>query len=172
MDEFRSALNDSRLAEFYDYWRSLCGGRRMPARRDVDPLRMPPGYLADLMLIDVVVSPRRYRYRLVGTHVVEASGEDRTGRFFDDVAFFRINPAVIRHYDAVADSGQPLHSLEPFSNFRTGGTYEVDRLLLPLAADGEHVDMIMVVFQFKTGPFAQALPDQPAPAPPGRTSIA
>lgn len=172
MDDFRSALNDPRLVGFYDYWRSLRGGRRMPARRDVDPLQMPPGVLPDLMLIEVAGPPRRYRYRLVGTHVVEASGEDRTGRYFDEVAYFRVNPAVIRHYDAVADSGRPMHSLEPFTNFRTGGTYEVERLLLPLAADGEHVDMIIVLFQFKTGPFAQCLPDQRPSVPPSRKSVA
>lgn len=162
MDEFRSTLTDQRLIEFYDYWRSLRGGRRMPARRDLDPLQMPRGYLPDLMLIEVAGAPRRYRYRLVGTHVVEASGEDRTGRYFDDVAFFTINPAVVRQYDAVADSGQPLHSFEPFTNLQTGDTYEVDRLLLPLAADGEHVDMILVLFQFKSGPFARDLPRQQA----------
>ena len=159
MDEFRSTLSDPRLVEFYDYWRSLCGTRRMPARRDVDPLHMPLGYMPDLMLIEVEARPRRYRYRLVGTHVVAASGEDRTGRYFDDVAFFGMNPAVIEQYDKVAESGRPLYSLEPFTNLRTGGAYEVDRLLLPLAADSEHVNMIMVLFQCKSGPFARDLPD-------------
>jgi hypothetical protein len=39
------------------------------------------------MLIDVVHEPRRHRYRLIGTDVVQASGDDRTAGFFGDVDF-------------------------------------------------------------------------------------
>ena len=116
------------------------------------------------MLVEVLEGPLRYRYRLIGTHVVDASGEDRTGRYFDDVSFFKLNPVVTRQYDAVVANGRPLYSLEPFTNLRTGSTYEVDRLLLPLSSDGKRVDMVMVLFQFKTGAHARRLVIDPARA--------
>lgn len=158
MTDFRGELNDPDLIQFYDYWASLRGGRPMPSRKDIDPLHIPPAYLPNLMLIEVLQDPRRYKYRLIGTHVVTASGEDRTGRIFENVGFFTIHPVVIQEYDRVIDTGRPLHSLEPFTNFISGATYDVDRLLLPLSSDGRLVDMIVVFFHFKTGPYARVLP--------------
>jgi len=99
MSDFRGELNDPDLIRFYDYWASLCGGRSMPSRKDIDPLHIPPAYLPNLMLIEVLQDPRRYKYRLIGTHVVTASGEDRTGRVFENVGFFKIHPVVIQQYD-------------------------------------------------------------------------
>jgi len=152
MADFRGELSDPDLIQFYDYWVSLCGERPMPSRKDVDPLQIAPSHLPNLMLIDVHHDPRRYRYRLVGTNVVEASGDNRTGRYFDDVDFFKIHPRVTQQYDHVVETGRPLYSLEPFTNLRTGNNYDVDRLLLPLSSDGKHVDMLVVFFKFKSGP--------------------
>jgi hypothetical protein len=162
MAGFREQVSDPDLLRFYDFWASLCAGRPMPARGDIDPLKIPPGYLPDLMLIDVFHEPRRYRYRLVGTHVVTASGEDRTGRYFDEVHFFKTNPKVMQHFETVADTGEPLYSLEPFTNCANGRHYEVDRLMLPLSNDGKRVDMLLVVFRFRTGPHARSLSTPPS----------
>jgi len=130
----------------------------MPSRKDIDPVQLPREYLPDLMLIDVLHDPRRYRYRLVGTNIVGATGEDRTGGFFQDVPFFQAYPAMLQQYENVVETGQPLHSLEPFTHFRSGAVYEVDRLLLPLSNDGQLVDMVLVFFRFKTGPHAKHPP--------------
>jgi hypothetical protein len=157
MPDFRKQLGDPDLVRFYDFWVGLRGDRAMPSRKDLDPLQIGPEFLPNLMLIDVLREPRRYRYRLVGTHVVTASGEDRTGRTFENVGFFKAHPAILEQYNHVVDTGQPLRSLEPFTNFKSGSTYEVDRLLLPLSGHGSSVDMLMVLFHFKTGPFARSL---------------
>ena len=155
MAGFREQLSDPDLVRFYDYWTTLRGQRAMPSRRDIDPLQIPPGYLPDIMLIEVSHQPRRYRYRLVGTHVVTASGEDRTGRSFDDV--FKTNTAVMQQFEQVVNTAEPLFSLEPFTNFITGRKYDVDRIMLPLSSDGRLVDMVLVLFLFKSGPFARRL---------------
>lgn len=126
----------------------------MPSRKDVDPLRMPRGYLPDLMLIDVLHDPRRYRYRLVGTNVVGATGEERTGQFFHDVPFFRAYPTVLQQYEQVTETRRPIYSPEPFTNLRTGTAYKVDRLVLPLSSDDRLVDMLLVLFRFRSGPYA------------------
>jgi len=162
---FRDRLGDPNLVRFYDYWVSLRGDRAMPSRKDVDALHIPPEFLPNLMLIDVLHEPRRYRYRLIGTQVVAASGEDRTGQTFENVGFFKAHPVVLEQYNCVVEHGRPLHSLEPFTNFKTGGTYDVDRLLLPLSTDGRSVDTMMVLFHFKTGAYARHL-GKPVRLPP------
>ena len=165
MADFRERLRNPDLIRFYDYWVSLRGDQAMPSRKDVDPLHIPPEFLPNLMLIDVLHAPRRYRYRLIGTQVVAASGEDRTGQAFENVGFFKANPVVLEQYNCVAENGRPLHSLEPFTNFATGATYDVDRLLLPLSSDGRTVDMLMVLFHFKTGAYAHHLGKPVRPPP-------
>jgi hypothetical protein len=169
-NDFREQLGDPDLVRFYDLWVAMRGDRPMPSRKDLDPLQIGPEFLPNLMLIDVLREPRRYRYRLVGTHVVAASGEDRTGKTFENVGFIKVHPVVVEQYDQVVDTGQPLHSLEPFTNFKSGSTYDVDRLLLPLSSDGRTVDMLIVLFHFKTRPFARSLvrPRSPKKPPPRR----
>jgi hypothetical protein len=152
MSNFRDELSDPDLIQFYDYWASLCGDRPMPSRKDMDPLQIVAKHLPNLMLVDVLHDARRYRYRLVGTNVVEASGDNRTGRYFDEFDFFMIHPLVMQQYNQVVETGKPLYSLEPFTNLRTGSNYDVDRLLLPLSSDGRQIDMLMVFFKFKSGP--------------------
>jgi hypothetical protein len=58
----------------------------------------------------------------------------------------------MQQYAQVVDTRQPLYSLEPFTNLRTGSNYEVDRLVLPLSSDGRQVDTLMVFFKFKSEP--------------------
>jgi hypothetical protein len=113
-----------------------------------------PKLLPDLMLIDVSYDPIKFRYRLIGTRVVDATGENRVGKDFDSVDFIKMTPMVIGQYLATVTTGESLHSLEPFHRRDTGQRYEVDRLLLPLSSDGVTVDMILVYFRFKTGAYA------------------
>src|SRR5262245_16471554 len=87
-DHFRAELGSPRMVGLYDYWCSLRRGRAMPTRSDVDPTSIPQ-HLPNLMLVDVRHDPPSFRYRLIGTRVVDATGEDRTGRPFDEVGFFK-----------------------------------------------------------------------------------
>jgi hypothetical protein len=142
-----------KLNEIYGYWLAKRRQRRMPSRRDIDPTDIPK-LLPNIMLIDVARDPFRFRYRLIGTNVVDATGENRTGKDFNVVDFIAANPTVKQEYITVATTGEPLHSFEPFYRFDTRREYDVDRLLLPLSSDGVTVDMILVYFHFKTGTFS------------------
>ena len=52
MSDFRRKLTEPGLIRFYDYWADLRGSRTLPARKDIDPLEMPRGYLPNIMLIE------------------------------------------------------------------------------------------------------------------------
>jgi hypothetical protein len=146
-------FDSAELNAIYSYWLAKRGQRRMPSRKDIDPTEIPK-LLPNLMLVDVSHNPMKFRYRLVGTSVVDATGENHAGKDFDTVDFIKTNPMVMRQYATTATSGEPLHSLEPFYRRDTGEPYEVDRLLLPLSSDGITVNMILVYFRFKTGAYA------------------
>lgn len=55
----------------YRYWDAQRGGRRMPARRDIDPSAIK---IALPYLLILAVEGDLFRYRLVGTQVVEDFG--------------------------------------------------------------------------------------------------
>ena len=138
------------MSDIHAYWLAKRGARRMPSRPDIDPTEIPK-LLGNVMLVDVYHDPLRFRYRLVGQTIVDATGENRTGKCFDSVDFFAANPTVRAQYEAVVRTGEPVHSLEPFYRLDTRMEYAVERLLLPLSSDGVTVDMILVYFHFKSG---------------------
>lgn len=124
----------------FRYWDAARGGRSMPARADLDPLEMKAA-LPYLMLIDVV-GPE-FRYRLVGTQVVQDFGRDLTGKTVGQqirpMPFAADVGALFRR---VRDEGRAVfttgHHQTP-----DGVTHSVSRLLLPLGEDGR-TSMIMI----------------------------
>jgi hypothetical protein len=152
--ELRRKLGGEDQIALFDYWSERCRGRRMPSRADIDPTDLGK-LLPNLMLIEAMDGPaRRYRYRLVGTRVVQATGEDRTGRHFDEVEFFRRFPEVLAQYGALVETADPQFMPEPFRNETHGTTYEVERLMLPLGRADDQVEMILVHFRFMSGPYS------------------
>lgn len=65
-----------------------------------------------------IATPRSFRYRLVGTNVVNATGEDRTGKSFEEVNFFQEHPTALDQYEKGVATHQPIHSLEAFTNLQ------------------------------------------------------
>ncbi len=142
-------FDNPKLRRFYDYWRSkIAPGRRFPARADIDPAEIPR-LLPSILLIDVVRDhgPVRFRLRLVGTEYVERIGRDHTGQWLEEGRPASEAEAIIATYDKVLATGEPhfwrsrLHDPD-----RQHVVYE--RLLCPLADDGETIDVLVAVFDF------------------------
>jgi CheY-like chemotaxis protein len=151
-----SQINGPKLVWFYDYWTTLRGTRPMPRRDELNEQQLPPEFLLNLMLIDILHGPVRYRWRLLGLNVLAAIGQDCTGRIFDDADRRKVPPGIVQQYDTVVQTGAPRYSTEPFTNLATGATHDVERLLLPFSDDGEHVDQILAVVHFKPQPVVRA----------------
>lgn len=126
-------------ADLYRLWREKRRNGRLPGRRDFDPLEMPH-LLPHLTLFDVEYDPLRFRIRLVGTAIVGAMGRDTTGLYLDQ----------LERIESVAERARQLtHDKAPFFlaglpltwTHRDYRTYSV--LGLPLASDGETVDMLL-----------------------------
>jgi hypothetical protein len=133
-----------RLAE---YLASKAPPGKLPGRQHIDPLEIPD-LLPYVMLIDVMaqqVGPPRYRLRLVGTEVVKIQGSDNTGRYVEDVLTATEGEAIRSGYDEILRSHQAeYHSGVVATPGREHVAYE--RIAFPLAADGEHVSMLILVF--------------------------
>lgn len=74
------------LRRGYDFWLQKCAGRPFPDRADLDPAEIKD-ILPHLTIVEVTGNGPvpLFRYRLVGTAVVNAVGRDSTGYFADEV---------------------------------------------------------------------------------------
>lgn len=136
---------DPRLAELLAYWRAKrTDGRRFPARSDIDPLDLR-GLLGNINLIDVVRvdgwSVPRFRYRLFGSEFIFYHGGDLTGVWIDEIPNEVYREQLSGLYTHVVMTGStPMVSYDYLLESRR---HRFQALILPLANDGETVDMIL-----------------------------
>ncbi len=126
----------------FSYWDRKRAGRIMPSRADLDPVDIP-NLLAFVGLIDVLESPRRYRYRLVGTGLVNAFGRETTGRELFEAGPARYAGFLSRLYTMCCAERAPILVLGTCRYRDTLATRTMTHLLLPLSTDGVRVDMIL-----------------------------
>jgi hypothetical protein len=130
------------LQRVHQDWQNRRHGATLPARASFDILDFKY-ILGNLNLVEVRRDPLRFRYRVHGTNCASLLGYDMTGKFVDDYPDPAYRERVRRNFTSVVDSRHPRCDL--------GKRQIVDRriihfeaLILPLAADGETVDMLMV----------------------------
>ncbi|MEJ2122712.1 MAG: PAS domain-containing protein [Alphaproteobacteria bacterium] len=144
MDEF----DHPTLLRFLEYWRSKCREGRLPARADIDPVDLPD-MLPGIIIIEVVdeAERRRYRFRLFGTAHVEFNQRDLTGKCIDEVFGPDDAARTEATYAKVIASGEPhywrTNVMPPGREF-----VHYERVIVPLASDGEAVDMLIGMFIF------------------------
>ena len=152
-DKVRAQLDDDRLVRFFDYWRSKATAKRIPARADFDPVEIPE-LLPWIFLVDVLgdAGKRRIRCRLIGTAIVERTGRDVTGQYFDEGMFTpKTYEAVMAAYEPVIAQGVPtFFASRPDVLLNDALEYTpYTRVLCPLANDGKTVDMLAGLMAFE-----------------------
>lgn len=136
--EFASPI----LQRMLELWQSKRRGDALPRRVDFSLEELGP-HFGWIVLVDVERDPQRFRYRLIGTEIVELAGRDVTGRYFDELYAVDVAETATMSYRRVVSIGRPTRvSASLYHASRGHLTFEaVD---LPLASDGRTVDMIMV----------------------------
>lgn len=146
----RSPLRANHLT-LLDYWTGLEAGGKLPSRVAVNPMDVPR-LLKNIGLIDVVQEVGgnyRFRYRLVGTQMSHITGLDLTDRWLHDVKKGEYGAFLEQLYTDAVTSASPVFSRTAMK-YSDGRELETDRLLLPLAADGTNVDMLLYSNLFRS----------------------
>lgn len=143
-------LPSPQLQRLLDYWKAKGAAGALPGRHHIDPLDLPD-LLSNMMLIDVCrdTDPVQFRFRLCGTEIVRITGRDLTGMTLDEAL-----PDGYRDYirfldELVISKKMPVFSRTLFHDKANFANAETSRILLPLATDGETVDMILVYQLFR-----------------------
>lgn len=130
--------------ELFAYWASLRQGARLPGRAHLDPAPIKR-LLPTVSLIDVgqdAHGAAEFRMRLAGTGLYGVYGREITGRRLSEI----YNTAAAEYWrqelGKVVSEKRPavgVHSLA----WRGASHLSILWLRLPLASDGEQVDMIL-----------------------------
>ena len=128
--------------ELFAYWASRRSGGRLPARGAIAPCDFKR-HLPTVSLTDVMHAPvRDYRLRLAGTGLYGVYGREITGLKLADV-YDEVSAEYWRgQLDTVVQDKRPavgFHSL----SWRGAAHMSLLWLRLPLASDGDTVDMIL-----------------------------
>jgi len=138
---FRAQLVVQGQRELFDYWLQSAGERSMPARSDVDPLKVPR-LLPHIGLIDLRDGLDRGLFRLAGTRLRDIYGQELTGKRVCEVFCGQCAAYWGRVHDRVAKTGAPAHGV--IRGPATGRDHIVlFWLRLPLSDDGGRVDRIL-----------------------------
>lgn len=148
MTEPPDNFDNPTLLKFLDYWRSKCRDGRLPARADIDPVDihdMLPGIIIIELIEDA--GRTRYRFRLFGTQHVEFNQRDLTGQCIDEVFGPEDAAKTEAAYARIVKTREPhywrTHMMMPGREF-----VHYERVMVPLASDGETVDMLIGMFVF------------------------
>jgi hypothetical protein len=140
-------LNDPDICELFDYWRSRAPERKLPGRQHIDPIELGR-LLSGMVLYDVErrgAAPR-FRVRIWGTAVTKLMGRDCSAGYVDEAGPAAINEGAVAALRDVAETGRP-HYWKRTVPDAEGKKLTYSRLALPLASDGECVDMILAYFK-------------------------
>jgi hypothetical protein len=131
------------------YWESKRAGRKMPTRRDLDPLLEVPQMTPWIFLTDVLHDPLDFRFRLIGSGVVDRSRANHTGKLFSEMPGFGPGNYLWTPRAEVVKTGIPLRSEPPYVG-RTRGVRGVADIHLPLSNDGSTVNMLFTVVAYNS----------------------
>ncbi|MFN4310214.1 MAG: hypothetical protein ACK4FK_06425 [Ferrovibrio sp.] len=137
----------------HEYWLNIHppeGG--LPGRARLDPTAVP-SLLPHVWLVDVQHMPLRFRYRLLGTAIrrVTQRGEQVVGRWIDEIdPDFAPGHPRFGAFAEVAEHGRPGYRKGP-PVFPPGLEHlTIERIFLPLASNGQQVDMLFCLSLFLT----------------------
>jgi hypothetical protein len=142
-----SGITSRIVHDGYAYWLSKKAGHAFPARQDIDPLVDTPRLVPNMMLKDFRRDPPDIRYRLIGTQVRRHLTRDWTGTWMSDIPFQRPPSTIWSNHMWVVENRMPLVARPPYVGPHKDFLF-IESIILPLGADRETVDMLMVFVDF------------------------
>lgn len=137
-------LSDA-LLPLYLYWITARGEKLMPSRSDIDPVVMPRQLLPNVVLVDVLDTPLRFRYRVMGTAIADMLGADWTGKFVDEVP--NMSPKMAEQFVKTAKAGEPSVNIDEYTRYdpslMQSEITRHEQLLLPLSDGNRNVSMLL-----------------------------
>ena len=138
---------ERRWSRFLDAWKTIAREKRgLPARTDIDPLRLGADLLPNVFLADVVrehgKAAPRFRFRLLGQAILDRE-TTRAGQFLDELGASADIGEIDRHYRACLERKVALREASLVWNDVRKDAFTYSVLVLPLSDDGESVTHLL-----------------------------
>lgn len=132
------------ILRLFGYWQAQRGQRFAPRRADIDPAAIVP-LLPDIVLYDVIDGGRDFRFRLIGTRIVEGLGRDSTGCLVSEryAAQPTMRQRMLDRLQRVAILQQPVFGRGRIHWLPDRAHKRFEHVELPLSNDGATVDIIL-----------------------------
>ena len=138
-----SQLDSPRVHRFHDYWKARRSAQyAVPLRAAFDPTELRE-LLPNIVVIEVEQAPLRFRYRLVGTRVVEFNKLDFTGSYLGTIGWDE-EQQFVDAYVNVVSSKQPLCGFYSWT-LKNGNLGKCEFGIFPLSQDGETVTQMFAI---------------------------
>jgi hypothetical protein len=150
LHEHLAKVQSARLAEFIHYMLSIHPADRLPSRHDFDPLQIPK-LLSGVVLVTVHREHARTRFRMkvVGQDVIDASPVKIGQRFLDEIITELPNGSVIIDTrQTVLETGVAYLRQGPPTMPFTFKMTVLEYVHCPLAEDGGTIDQIVSFFSY------------------------
>jgi len=144
--DFRNdQLPDGNLKLLHAIWVDGCDGDSLPSRAHFDPVTMPPVVLPWITIFDVEIDPTRFRVRLAGTGIVDATGVDTTGKYLDELP----GTENLLARATWALKNRKAYFMKDLPLTWTRKEYKYYSVVgLPLATNGHDIDMLIYGMSF------------------------
>jgi hypothetical protein len=126
-------LQSSILHQIKCIWDGKRNGRAYPERNDLRPHDFAP-FLRHLSLARVIEEGNDFEIRIVGDEIVQAYGENVSGRMLSSLSDL-VGEAMVDAYLSVTNEGEPI-LLQGFFERTRNHTFRREVILLPLGSDG------------------------------------
>jgi len=132
-------------------WREAKGDAQIALRETFTPELLRP-WLPNIVVVEAVGAPRRFRIRLAGTSVVTFTGRDFTGKYLDEIIATGKYDVTIAPYLRAIETSAPIEDDILRDQFTApDGTYmPVRRLVMPCSSNGIDIDRFIVgLFRYR-----------------------
>lgn len=137
-----------KIREIVDYWLSIHPAFGLPGRLHLDPVDKPH-LLSNMRLVEVHGPPYRFLNRLIGSEIVEFFEADHTGMWYDEVFDDFANRKIYGDFCHVLDNPEPNWRSGSHRNLTGKNYFQYERVIIPLASDGQTVDMLLMLQLFE-----------------------
>lgn len=148
-----SNLKNDYLRKLYLYWQDRRGDRAFPARKDLDPIDFRY-IIGNILLIDVLQNPLRFRCRLHGTNLSERAGYDMTGKMVDELPGDENRTVLVDRLHWLMEWRKPFAISHTWRLDDHDHRYEV--IWLPLSDDGTTINMFASGILYEDSPVPRA----------------
>ena len=145
----------------YNYWVSLLDGRDYPSIEDLEPGDVED-FAPHSVLLDFTGGGDNPALPYVGAAIREECGLDDACRTIDDIPSRSLLSRLTDHYMQIIANRAPVGFEAEFDNQR-GEPISYRGILMPFSSDGDTIDFIYGVINWKSGA-GQVVPDAPVAA--------